>query len=122
MKKLIEKIIEDTLKEMISDEESPKTGSHPQIGKRVLIRTRLAGIHYGFLESVGDFIILSDSRRIWNWSGAFTLSAVSQVGPSSAKIAMIVPQLSVPVCDLAEIHTVSETAANKLDGIPDHVS
>lgn len=57
------------------------------IGKVVLVRTYSAGVHYGKLtERAGDECVLEDARRIWSWSGAFTLSTIATKGVRSAKM------------------------------------
>lgn len=49
----------------------------------VIVRAHTAGVHAGYLESrKGDTIILSESRRLWQWSGA-SLSQVANTGPAS---------------------------------------
>ena len=53
------------------------------IGKKVIVRTYSAGVHYGTLAAQdGKQVTLTDARRIWYWEGAFTLSAVAQNGVS----------------------------------------
>jgi hypothetical protein len=49
----------------------------------VIIRTRDAGVHTGFLaESSRDSmcVVLTEARRIWWWSGAFTLNEIAMNG------------------------------------------
>ena|ERR1700720_2408437 len=51
------------------------------IGKYVLVRTYSAGVHIGYLKNIKETeAILTSSRRIWKWEGAFTLSEISQDG------------------------------------------
>ncbi len=48
----------------------------------VIVRSHTAGVHAGYLESRnGDTIILSESRRLWQWSGA-SLSQIANTGPA----------------------------------------
>jgi len=50
-------------------------------GQFVIVRTRDAGVHTGFLiDRVGHEALLCDARRIWSWEGANTLSEVSSRG------------------------------------------
>ena len=64
----------DALKEMYEDEE---------LGEYVMVRTYGAGVFCGFLtEKNGDEVILLKARRIFYWSGAATLSELSQSGTS----------------------------------------
>ena len=47
----------------------------------VVIRSRDAGCHAGFLKSEdGNNITLLNSRRLWYWSGASTLSQLAEEG------------------------------------------
>ena len=53
------------------------------IGKYVIVRTHSAGVHAGTLdERDGKEVVLSDSRRIWYWDGAATLSELASRGTS----------------------------------------
>ncbi len=47
----------------------------------VIVRTYSAGVHCGVLESrKGQEVRLSNTRRIWSWKGAKTLSELSLRG------------------------------------------
>ena len=49
--------------------------NHPDIGKKVIIRTYSAGVHYGTLvNKKGKEVILKDAIRIFYWDGACSLS------------------------------------------------
>ena len=65
------------------------------IGKKVIIRTINAGVHFGTLASLdGQTAILNQARRIWYWKGAFTLSEIAMMGVKShSKISTIVPEI-----------------------------
>lgn len=64
----------------------------PFIGKFVIVRTYSAGVHIGELERCqGAEVLLKDTRRIWSWSGAFTLSKIAEDGISSGKLSKIIP-------------------------------
>ena len=53
-------------------------------GKKVIIRTQSAGVHYGELsEKSGKEVILKNSRRLWYWKTAnkgISLSEVANAG------------------------------------------
>ena len=54
------------------------------IGEFVLVRTYSAGVHCGTLaECAGTSVLLHDARRIWSWSGAFSLNEMSLRGCGS---------------------------------------
>lgn len=71
--------------------------SHPMMDKDVIIRTYSSGVHIGKLVSIdytvaGTEVLLENSRRLWKWNGAFTLSEVSQKGVSGdTKISTNIP-------------------------------
>ena len=67
------------------------------IGKYVLVRTYSAGVHVGFLDAQnGKEVKLTDSRRLWYWTKAFTLSAVSQNGiGKDSKVSIPVPEIEL---------------------------
>lgn len=47
----------------------------------VIIRTRSAGVHAGYLKKhKKSEVTLVNSRRIWYWDGAFTLSKLAKNG------------------------------------------
>ncbi len=82
-------------------------------GKYVVIRTWAAGVHVGFLKSydaVTRHAVLTESRRIWKWEGAFTLSELSQDGISGGKIAIPLPEIMIT--QVEEIIPTSEKSEN----------
>jgi hypothetical protein len=55
--------------------------AQPKLGPEVIIRTYSAGVHIGtIVERDGGEVVLSNARRLYSWSGAFTLNAVSLSG------------------------------------------
>ena len=53
------------------------------IGKSVIVRAHMSGVHFGTLESVdGEVIKLSNARRLWRWwaKDGVSLSAVALNG------------------------------------------
>lgn len=50
-------------------------------GEPVLVRTYSAGVHFGYIKARrGKEVDLTDSRRIWRWFGAWTLSEIATAG------------------------------------------
>ena len=79
----------------------------------VCIRTYSAGVHCGYLKKRnGKEVELVNARRIWKWSGAFTLSELSTNGvekPDECKFSCTVPHIYlteaieiIPMTDKAE--------------------
>ena len=58
------------------------------MNEKVIIRTYSAGVHYGTLVSEeksegGYHVVLENSRRVWKWSGANSLSELATLGTSN---------------------------------------
>lgn len=64
------------------------------IGKFMLIRTVNAGVHMGTVLAIsqdGLVVDLSNSRRLWRWEGAFSLSEIANNGcAESSRISEVV--------------------------------
>jgi len=67
--------------------------------KMVMVRTYSAGVFAGELVSrEGKEVVLRNARRIWYWSGAATLSQLSQDGtsdPGNCKFPAAVPEITL---------------------------
>lgn len=89
-------------------------------GDRVVVRSRDAGVFFGTLVSKdGDEVTLAAARRLWYWSGAASLSELSQSGvasPKQCKFPMPVPVMAV--MGVCEIIPVSDAAGASLDAVP----
>lgn len=75
-----------------------KKESQPEITEDyVLVRTYSAGVHAGHLvRRVGQEVELKNSRRIWYWDGAASLSQLALDGvtkPQNCKFAMTLPKI-----------------------------
>ena len=81
------------------------------IGKFVIVRTYSAGVHTGYLRAcVGTAVELTEARRLWQWTGAFTLNEVSQKGcGEDSRISQPVPEIlltqAIEVLPCSEIAT-----------------
>lgn len=84
------------------------------ISKYVVVRTSEAGVHAGILDSVeGSTVVLKDSRRIWYWAGAATLSELAMQGtskPFECKFPMAVEEIML----LGAIEVIPTTAEAEL--------
>lgn len=85
----------------------------------VCIRTYSAGVHCGYLkERNGKEVELVNARRIWKWSGAFTLSELAFHGvekPGECKFSCIVPRIYLT--EAIEIIPMTNKAKKSIDGV-----
>jgi hypothetical protein len=75
--------------------------------KYVIVRCVNAGAHSGELVSlVGQTVVLKNSRRIWYWKGAASLSEIAVHGcafPGQCKITLAVPRITLTeACEVIE--------------------
>jgi hypothetical protein len=86
----------------------------------VIIRTYSAGVHFGTLESrKGKEVVLSNSRRVWSWSGAASLSQMAMEGLKNldqCKISMAVN--SIILTEAIEVIECTKVAQNNLESVP----
>ena len=84
------------------------------IGEFVVVRTSDAGVHMGTLvECLGTAVVLKDSRRLYRWTGAFTLNEVSQQGVGEdSRISQPVPRILLT--QAIEVIPCSEKARENL--------
>ena len=91
-----------------------------KVSNLVLVRTFSAGVHYGeIVKRNGKEIVLKNSRRIWRWSGAATLSQIAVAGlpnNSEQKISVSVPEIILT--EAIEIISITEQGEEKLKRIP----
>lgn len=88
---------------------------HPQTGNYVIVRTYASGVWCAVLDSydpVTRHALLNNARRLWSWSGAFTLSTVALRGVSEAKMPAAVDGITVAQVD--EIIPTTEIARQSL--------
>jgi len=89
------------------------------IGKYVIIRTRDAGVHVGYLKSyVNRECVLTNSRRLWCWEGSFTLNGVAVKGVKSAK--MPLPVDKIFISDVSEIIPCTKKVEKQLTEMEVH--
>ena len=85
----------------------------------VCIRTYSAGVHCGYLkERNGKEVELVNARRIWKWSGAFTLSELSTNGvekPDECKFSCTVPRIYLT--EVIEIIPMTAKAKKSIEGV-----
>ena len=86
----------------------------------VMVRTYSAGVFAGYLVSrKGKEVELRDARRIWYWSGAASLSELSQKGtsrPHECKFPIAVKR--VILTEVIEVIPISEKAKKSIVNVP----
>jgi len=87
----------------------------------VMVRTYSAGVHCGYLKlRDGKESTLIESIRIWNWSGAASLSQLAMEGtnnPDSCKFGMPITT-SLILTETIEIIEMTETAKQSIQNVP----
>lgn len=87
--------------------------------KNVMVRTNSAGVFAGVLKSrKGSEIVLQNARRIYYWTGAATLSQLSQEGtssPETCKFPAAVPE--VTLLGVIEIIPMSKKAVDSIASV-----
>jgi len=85
----------------------------------VIVRTYSAGVFAGYLkEREGKEGVVLNARRLWYWSGANSLSELSQQGvtnPDDCKFPQEVP--SVTLTEIIEILPCSQKAKDSIAGV-----
>lgn len=93
------------------------------IGKKVIIRADRAGVFFGTLKQkretpAGVEVELENSRRIWYWSGAASLSQLATEGtknPGDCKFTVVVPHHTV--MQVIEIIPCTEEAIKSIESV-----
>ena len=93
------------------------------IGKKVIIRASRAGVFFGTLKEknstpAGVEVVLENSRRIWYWNGAASISQLATEGtknPGDCKFTVVVPLHNV--MQVIEIIPCSEEAIKSIESV-----
>ena len=84
-------------------------GEVKEISSEVIVRTYSAGVHIGTLVSQhGQVLQLENARRLWKWSGAFTLNAVALDGVNRSNSRISKPVQYIVLTQAIEVIPVSE--------------
>ena len=91
-----------------------------QKGKYVMVRTYSAGVFAGTIVSrKGKEIELKNARRIWRWTGAASLSQLSQEGTSNPKECKFPCEVkNVLLTEVIEILNVTLKAQKNIKAVP----
>lgn len=88
------------------------------IGRKVIIRTYSAGVHYGkLIEKAGTEVIIEKARRLWYWktkNGGISISEIANQGlDSSSKVC---EEVELQWLDAIEIIPCTESAIENIEG------
>lgn len=86
---MLEAIIEKVIGKKLGENEKEDVNSlHPMVGRRCIVRTYSAGVHFGKIVSAkGSEVHLIDAARLWKWEGGgLSLSAVNAEGMKGGRI------------------------------------
>ncbi len=85
-----------------------------------IVRSAKAGVFFGHIaEKRGDEVDMEETRRIWYWMGAASLSQLATEGvkvPRECKFTVAVPKMTV--LDVCEIIECTEEAVKCIKGVP----
>ena len=88
--------------------------------KLVILRTKNAGVWIGYLKSkIEQTATLLNARNLWYWSGATTVSQLSEDGvnkPGSCKFPQEVSEVELE--GIISTHPVSAKAKQSIDSVP----
>ena len=90
----------------------------------VIVRCKDAGVHAGTLEKqTKEHLVLSDTRRIWYWNGAASLSEIARFGlnpqkSTSSKISAAVRSNQLRQTDVCEVLECSPEGEASIVGAP----
>lgn len=94
---------------MAAKKKTAKKTAKPKALEYVIVRCTQAGVHAGYLvKQTKEHLTLIDSRRIWYWSGAASISEIAVHGlnpakSSASKIAAKVPRIQLRQSDVCEV-------------------
>lgn len=92
--------------------------------KPVLVRSYAAGVHFGLLKSEkftesGKVVVLVNTRRVWYWDGAASLSQMAAEGvknPENCKFS--VPLEENEIVNVIETIPLTDKAFSNLKNVP----
>lgn len=94
------------------------------INKKVIIRANRAGVFYGTLKEktatpAGVEVVLTNSRRLWYWKGAASLSQLAIEGtknPEDCKFTVVVHEHNI--LDVIEVIPCTDEAIKSIESVP----
>jgi len=88
--------------------------------KYVMVRTQNAGVFAGYLkEKNGEEVILKNARRMWYWSGAFSLSQLAMEGTKNTKDCRFPCEVdTITLTQVIEVIDCTEDARLSIKSVP----
>lgn len=100
---------------------SPRKAASKAEAPFVIIRTYSAGVHFGRLaERSGKEVRLTETRRIWYWKGAASLSELALRGvkhPTDCRFTVTLPEITLT--EAIEIIPCSAEAVANIQAVPE---
>lgn len=91
----------------------------PPKGDYFVVRTDKAGVHAGYIDGeIGHQIKLKNSRRLYYWDGAATLSQVAGEGiqcPGKCKFPQVLPEITL--LGVIEVIPCTEKAKSIIESV-----
>lgn len=90
------------------------------IGQYVIVRADRAGVFAGTLsEREGNEVVMMNTRRLWYWDGAASLSQLAITGPMRpANCKFPAPLARILVLGVIEIIPCTPEARKSIEGVP----
>lgn len=105
----------------VSKDDFQKTSDCHEIntGRYVIVRTYSAGVFAGYLYNKnGKEVVLKNSRNIWKWAGASTLSQLAMSGtsdPENCKFPCVVDHIELT--EVIQILNCTDVARKSIEGV-----
>lgn len=86
-----------------------------EVMRPVIVRTYSAGVHFGYLAAKdGKEVRLTNSRRIWRWYGANTLSEIATSGLDGRRSRVATP-VEITLTEAIEIIDCTPAAVESIE-------
>lgn len=87
-------------------------------GKKVVVRSRDAGVFFGVLDYMdGETVCLSKARNIWSWEGATCLNQIARDGILTGEVSQAVD--SIVLTSVCQVIMLTGKAMKNLEGQPE---
>lgn len=108
------------LNQWLNRQSQPQSLFARYVGKYCLVRTESAGVFAGLIKAVeDDKCVIVNSRRMWSWAGAFTLSELSMTGTKlPEKCKFPIPVEEELVFGIIEVLPCTPQARESLESVP----